>query len=207
MILASSGPIHYKLEDGRVLRSKADLADEFEVDMSLEHMFNLLGRDRHHFLLGSKRPHYLPGGNSAYRLDPLKTAAINFPEEPCWESIFMSFILQSHFSTESVAVNPGQIVKTNARGSMLIQEEGLRFITPFKAPTTQPPLATLRDIIQRAERASYGLKPNERITGYDLASEVLKRLSQEQGVRFTPALITATGRLITGLYARISIED
>lgn len=207
MILASSGPIHYQLEDGRLLRSKAELADEFEVDMTLEKMFDLLGRDRNHFLLGSKRAHYLPGGNSAYRLDPLKTAAINFPEEPCWESIFMSFLLQSHFSTESVAVNPGQIVKTDARGSMLVQEQGLRYITPFKAPATLPPLLTLKDIIQQAERASYGLKPNERVTGYDLASEVLTRLAQEQGVRFTPALITATGKLITGLYARISIED
>lgn len=118
----------------------------------------------------------------------------------------MSFVLQSHFSAESVAVNPEQIVKTNARGSMLNPKQGLRYIPPFKAPATLSPLLTLRDIIQQVERASYGLKPNERITGYDLASEVLARLAQEHGVRFTPALITATGRLITGLYARITTE-
>lgn len=206
-ILASSGPIHYHLDDGRVIASKGDFTEEFEVDMSLENMFDLLGRDRYHFLQGRKRAHYLPGGNSAYRLEPLKTAAINFPEEPCWESIFMSFILQSHFSTDSVAVNPKQIVATKARGEMTTQEAGMRYLTPFKAPDTIPPLTTLQDLIQRAEQASYRLRPDERITGYDLASDVLTRLVHENGIRFSPALITATGRLITGLYARISIKD
>lgn len=147
-IVATAGPVQYVSPDGGVVRGKQGFIEKYGVDMSVDQLFKFCGLEWQDVIHGSKKPRYLVGPNTCYRLEALKVMGFQFPNANVWDSVASSILLQHYYPTNRVCVNPAQIVTTGSDAKTVRLDGGKPYLEMRSDSNTLSPTDTLVYILR-----------------------------------------------------------